>query len=93
MASEYKQNNITGQATHDGISGAGNVNEMFATVVGTGLPRRKPPGGTGAGRSGTDVAEAAPADVRGVDDGRCPMLQHTYKPNTTNSITSCSQFH
>jgi len=56
---------------------------MLATVVGTGLPRRRPPGGIGAGRSGTDVAAAAAAAaVTGVDDGRCPMLLHTQtQPN------------
>jgi len=56
--------------THDGISGAGNVGGMLGAVVGMGLPRRRPPGGTGAGRSGTDD-EAAAVEVRGVDDGRC----------------------
>jgi len=53
---------------------------MFVTVMGTGLARRRPPGGTGAGRSGTDAAAAVVAVVTGVDDGRCPMLQHTHSP-------------
>jgi len=51
---------------------------MLAAVDSTGLPRRIPPGGTGAGRNGTDEAEVELAvDVRGVDDGRCTMLLHT----------------
>jgi len=76
LAKKYKQIINKGQTTHDGISGAGNVIGMLAAVVGTGLLRLRPPGGTGAGRSGTEAA-AAVVDVRGVDAGRCPMLQHT----------------
>jgi len=66
---------VNSGATHDGISGAGNVVGMLATIVGLGVPRLKLPGGVGAGRSGTDATE-----LRLVADRCCcpmPMLQQT----------------
>jgi len=50
--------------THDGISGAGNVDEVLVPMVGLGLLRRTPPGGVGAGRSGTDPAELTAVGAR-----------------------------
>jgi len=59
LYTECKQLTTSSQETHDGISGAGNVDEVLAPIVGLGLPRRMPAGGVGAGRSGTDTAELA----------------------------------
>jgi len=54
---------------------------MLLTIVGLGLLRLTPPGGVGAGRSGTDAAE-----LRAVPVVRCPMLQYTQHPETARLI-------
>jgi len=74
----YNKNNSSSssQATHDGISGAGNVDGMLVTIVGLGLLRFTLPGGVGAGRSGIDAEELT---VAAAAAGRwpTPTLQHT----------------
>jgi len=81
----------TNQVTHDGISGVGNVDGMLVTIVRLGLLRRTLPGGVGAGRSGTDVAELRPLPAT----ARWLMLHHTHTHTRTrmHATTSCTKIH
>jgi len=66
----FKLLTTTSQETHEGTSGAGNIEEALPPIVGLGLLRRMPPGGVGAGRSGTDAAELTVVPARRC----CPIL-------------------